>query len=140
MFGQGGSLGITAACYRTEKPKSPKVPGRVLGGVPGKRGLLGGLLGAVLRASVSMEKQRNGTARSSPPSSPLFPGTLPSTLPDTFGDFGFLGPVAGGRDSYGSLMRSAAVSWVLHHVHVLALYRSVAGEVPRHEGPARIRG
>ena len=29
-------------------PKSPKVPERVLGRVPGKRGLLGGLLGAVL--------------------------------------------------------------------------------------------
>ena len=80
-------------------PKSPKVPGRVLGRVPGKRGLLGRTAGSSAGRPVSLEKQRNGTAPSSPPSSPLFPGTLPSTLPGTFGDLGVLSPVAGRWDS-----------------------------------------
>ena len=92
-------IGITAACYRTEKAQIPKSAGESAGKSAGKKGLLGALLGAVLRAAVSMEKQRNGTAPSSPTSSPLFPGTLPSTLPSTFGDLGFLSPVAGGCDS-----------------------------------------
>ena len=80
-------LGIPATCYRTENAQVPKSAGRVLGRVPGKRGLL---------------FQRNrppGTAPGSPPSSPLFPGTLPSTLPGTFGDLGVLSPVAGRWDS-----------------------------------------
>ena len=84
-------------------PKFPKVPGRVLGRVPGKRGLLGGLLGAVPGGRFLWKKQRNGTAPSSPPSSPLFPGTLPSTLPGTFGDLGVLSPVAGRWDSKSSV-------------------------------------
>ena len=80
-------------------PKSPKVPGRLLERVPGRRGLLGGTAGSSAGRPVSLEKQRNGTAPSSPPSSPLFPGTLPSSLPGTFGDLGVLSPVAGRWDS-----------------------------------------
>ena len=71
-------------------PKSPKVPGRVLGRVP-EKGTAGGTAGSSAGRPVSLEKQRNGTAPSSPPSSPLFPGTLPGT----FGDLGVLSPVAG---------------------------------------------
>ena len=88
-------VGIAAACYRTESAKSPKAPGRVLGRVPGKWGLLG----AMQRAAAFYGKQRNGAAPSLPPRSPLFPGTLPSTLPGTFGDLGVFSPVAGGGDS-----------------------------------------
>ena len=54
--------------------RTPKSPGRVLGRVPGKRGLLGGLLGAVPFLWFSKETG--------------------STLPGTFGDLGVLSPVA----------------------------------------------
>ena len=76
------------------------MPRRVLGRVPGKRGLLWGLLGAVPRAAAFYGKaEKRHCSQQSHQQSP-FTGTLPSTLRGTFGDLGFLSRVAGGRDSY----------------------------------------
>ena len=98
-------IGITAACYRSEKAQIPKSAGGSAGKSAGKKGTAGGTAGS---SAVSLLFHRSGaalsTAPSGPPSSPLFPGTLPSTPPGTFGDLGFLTPVAGGRDSYSTLL------------------------------------
>ena len=94
------TLGITAACYRTEKARIPKGAGESAGKSAGKKGTAGGIAGS---SAVSLLFHRNGCSQhcsqQSPQQSP-FPGTLPSTLPGTFGDSGFLSPVAGGHDSY----------------------------------------
>ena len=79
-------------------PKSPKVPGRVLG----KRGLLGGLMEAVQFLCFSKETGLPALLPAVPPA----PGTLPNTLPGTFGDLGVLSPVAGRWDSKSSLFFS----------------------------------
>ena len=74
-----------------------KVPGRVLGRVPGKGALLEGLPGAVPFGCFSKENGLPALLPAVPPAVPLFPSTLP--VPGSFGDSGFLSPVAGGQDS-----------------------------------------
>ena len=96
---------IWAACYRTEKARirnPTKVPGRVLGRVPGKWGLMEGLLGAVPFLCFSKE---SGLPASLPavlsavlPAVPLFPALFPALSPAPLWDSGFLSPVAGGPD------------------------------------------
>ena len=66
--------------------------GRVPGGVPGKRALLGDCWEQCWEAALECQQSPHAAV-------PFFPGTLPSTLPGTFGDLGFLSPVAGGLDS-----------------------------------------
>ena len=74
------------------KPKSPKVPGRVLGSVPVKRGLLGVAGNNAFPLLFLTQPSSQHCSQHSPP----FPGTLPITLPSTFGDLGFVSPVADG--------------------------------------------
>ena len=66
-------LGIPATCYRTENAQIPKsAVWRVLGGVPGKRGLLGGLLGAVLGGRFLWKsREKRHCSQQSPQQSPF---------------------------------------------------------------------
>ena len=93
-------VGITAACYRTEKAQIPKSAGESAGKSAGKKGTAGGTAGSSAESSHFLWKSRETALLQQSPSSPLFPGALPSTLPGTFGDLGFFSPVAGGCDSY----------------------------------------
>ena len=66
-------------------PKSPKVPGRVLGRVPGKKGLLGGLLGAVPFLCFSKETGLPALLPAVPPAVPFFPALFPALSPALLG-------------------------------------------------------
>ena len=70
-------------------PKSPKVPGRVLGRVPKKRGLLGGLLGAVPFLCFSTETGLPALLPAVPPAVPFFPALFPALSPALFGIWAF---------------------------------------------------
>ena len=62
------------------KPKSPKVLGRVLGRVPGKRGLLGGLLRAVPFLFFSKETGLPALLPAVPSAVLFFPALYPALL------------------------------------------------------------
>ena len=92
-------VAIGTACYRTEKARiPPKVLGIVLGGVPGKRGLLGALLGAVPFLCFSRESGLPALLPAVLPAVLFFPALFPALSPALLGDSGFLSPVAGGPD------------------------------------------
>ena len=105
-------LGITAACYRTEKAQILKSAGESAGKSAGKKGTAGGTAGS----SRFLWKSRETALL---PAVPFFPALFPALLAALFGDLGFLSPVAGGRDSYticspsseGCHPRCAAAQW-----------------------------
>ena len=70
-------------------PKSPKVPGRVLGRVPGKRGLLGGLLGAVPGGRFLWKNRETALLPAVPPAVPFFPALFPALSPALLGIWAF---------------------------------------------------
>ena len=85
--------GIPGTCYRTEKapatgrrkPKSPKVPGRVLGRVPGKSGLLG----AVLGGRFLWKSRETALLPAVPPAVLLFPVLFPALSSALLGIWAF---------------------------------------------------
>ena len=83
------------------KPKSPKVPGRVLGRVPGKRGLLGDCWEQCRFSAFPNKPASQHCSQQSPQRSP-FSRHSSQHSPGTFGDLGFLSPVAGRWDSKSS--------------------------------------
>ena len=76
------------------RPKSPKVPGRVLGREPVKSDCWGDCWEECLSSDLPIKTVLPALLPADPPAV----STLPSTLPSTFGDLGFLSPVAGGPD------------------------------------------
>ena len=67
------------------KPKSPEVPGRVLGGVPGERALLGGLPGAVLGGRFLWKSSEPALLPAVHPAVPFLPALLPALSPALLG-------------------------------------------------------
>ena len=104
--GKRPELGITAACYRTEKAQIPKSAGESAGKSAGKGGLLGGLLGAVFHR----KRLLSALLPAVPPAVPFFPALFPALSPGLLGIWAF------------SVLKQAAVIPSLNHWHTKDLH------------------
>ena len=130
------------AARGTPRPNSPKLLWRLLGGLPGKIGVLGGVPGVVLgklpgncrgdcrgtavcllkaravsRQSPSSSPGSPSTTPGTPPTTPIFPGSPPSSLRSSFGELGLGVPLAGqpGLNSWGAVGQLPSWPILLHN-------------------------